>query len=1026
MRSALALCLLLTSISAVTSLRTGHDSPHDDSTVHESSTKLVDLLSASSNHTLLLSAFQRARLIPTLNRLNGSTLWAPTNDAIEREAKNERASPLKPRIWSTLYDDDDDRSDRDRPDNLQLALRDTLLYHVINYTLFNEPSPPKNESSDTESERTVTLLSEQRLPIDVATLQETLYHPSLSRFNKSFPAPPSLPGSPRDEPDPDRPHSVEGLLRGQGQLLRVLLHSPTQEDFNVTVGLDAEGQGGASSRGPPQFADNGALISIDAVLQKPNDIATLIREMPELSTFASLLPQDILDYSGTASHLTVFAPTNEAWDKLSELEMRYLRSGFAEGDLAEIFGDSVSRQGMGKGRVGYVSSMLGKDGNSTAQLTTWWNETVVVEAGVDGKNPTVNGTEIVKSDILAMNGVIHTVPELLLPSGSLSLTAEKYLLALNCTRLVSLLRSVNLSHYIQIPVEDSPAVLWPIGSSEMAQTHLAGTGQEAYTILAPRDDVFDSHWLTGKSDVTIRGSSLPSPGSEALKELLEYHIVRGKWTIAELEDGMLVSTVLKGDKLKGASQRLPVSVSEDERPGDDDDDGDGGLFGGGWWRSNKKKDRKKPKTGVIGFGGASVVADPVNVGNTIIYLISSVLEPPQPVIVEAVADLRLSTFVASVYAASLDATLNKQPGITYLVPSNKAFASLGLVMSYLLLPGARSELSSVIKYHAIDEVVYLDDFAPGGAHRYPTLDSAEIYVERDNKTLFVHGPTTGGLPANGEVRDAKVIEGDILTATGTIHVIDQVELPPELDVSISKLLQGARANTFVDLVRAANYSWVINGGEPPEDDLHATRRRTRDTAYTILCPTDKALSRLNLTHYYAHPTELRDLVRLHVIPTDAFAPQEPDGLPLSITNEAEYASLLDKSKGGPSDYGKLAFRSWGGEGWLVGIKAARGTNGQTDSARIVSFGRASPAFVERGAESSIHLPRLAAGGGVLVIDSVLQPYSPSWLRRHWWIWVVLFGVIVAASVAFALYRAWVKSKETNRYDLLVADNEEDA
>ena len=44
----------------------------------------------------------------------------------------------------------------------------------------------------------------------------------------------------------------------------------------------------------------------------------------------------------------------------------------------------------------------------------------------------------------------------------------------------------------------------------------------------------------------------------------------------------------------------------------------------------------------------------VQVGDSIIYLLASVLEPPSSVVTTAVSDLRLSTFVAAVYAASLD------------------------------------------------------------------------------------------------------------------------------------------------------------------------------------------------------------------------------------------------------------------------------------------------------------------------------------------------------------------------------------
>src|SRR5580693_7458774 len=59
-----------------------------------STSTLVDALNADPDYTSLLSLLQKARLIPTLNRLNGSTLFAPTNDAIRRHPPLSRLSSL--------------------------------------------------------------------------------------------------------------------------------------------------------------------------------------------------------------------------------------------------------------------------------------------------------------------------------------------------------------------------------------------------------------------------------------------------------------------------------------------------------------------------------------------------------------------------------------------------------------------------------------------------------------------------------------------------------------------------------------------------------------------------------------------------------------------------------------------------------------------------------------------------------------------------------------------------------------------
>ena len=672
---------------------------------------------------------------------------------------------------------------------------------------------------------------------------------------------------------------------------------------------------------------------------------------------------------------------------------RYLRSGFAERDLIEIFQDSSSTKGTRKGRVGYVAKLLDGNADAIADLQTLANTTLELASTKQG--PAVNGTKLEQGDILAENGVLHTVPSLLLPSGSLSITAEKYLIALNATRFVGLLRSVNLSHLAQVPAE--------------------GEGSDkAYTILAPRDDVFLNHLLLP------RLGHLPEEGSPALKEVLLYHVLPGRWTSNELEDGMLVGTELRSDALGGSRQQLVVNMNVADSDA---------RSGKGWDESAFKatKSDKSTKTGsVASFGGASVVGEPIAVGNSLIYLLSSIIEPPSNVITTAVSDLRLSTFVAGVYAAGLDHSLNNHPAVTYLAPSNPAFANLGLVMSYLLLPIAKYDLRWLIEYHAIEgEILYLDRFpVGGGSKRFPTLAGSEIYLEHDkaNETLTVHGPTIGGVPANGDVRDAVLIEGDVLTSTGVLHVIDQVVLPPTLEIDSRKLLLGAKATTMVDLIKAANMSWVFDGKRPPPeffDQKQAKRTPKADRAYTILCPTDKALSRLNLTYYLSEPTALSDLVRLHILPTHAFAPLGDDGRPLRLADQSTFASLLDESEGGRSQYGHLSFKQTAGDDWIVGIKSARGTNGENDSARVVSHGRAT-AWVEERAGGEV---RVANGGGVMVIDSVLLPYEPGWWRRNWgWVVGAVGGLGLAGLVGWGGWRLWRKRKQE---DYEVLSNAED-
>jgi len=154
----------------------------------------------------------------------------------------------------------------------------------------------------------------------------------------------------------------------------------------------------------------------------------------------------------------------------------------------------------------------------------------VLDIDVSSKSTTVSGAKLVQPDIYASNGVLHLVSTLLVPSGALELTPEKYLLALNCTSFVSLLHSVNL-------------------------THLVNNSAEQYTILAAKDDVLSIYSSDG----------LPKAGSEELKRMLQYHFIPGNWTPNRLDHGGLLETELREPGLDNERQVLQVEVNKDDK-----------------------------------------------------------------------------------------------------------------------------------------------------------------------------------------------------------------------------------------------------------------------------------------------------------------------------------------------------------------------------------------------------------------------------------------------------------------------------
>lgn len=159
-------------------------------------------------------------------------------------------------------------------------------------------------------------------------------------------------------------------------------------------------------------------------------------------------------------------------------------------------------------------------------MTTISGSTLEIVVSPESQKTLISTAELIEPDIYASNGVLHTVSSLLIPPGAFNITPEKYLLTLNCTSFVSMLHSVGL-------------------------TALINDTETFYTILAPNDDVFE---LSG-------GDGLPED-NDALKRILSYHFLPGKWTEKKLKDGLLVETALEEAGLNGGRQVLDVEVNK--------------------------------------------------------------------------------------------------------------------------------------------------------------------------------------------------------------------------------------------------------------------------------------------------------------------------------------------------------------------------------------------------------------------------------------------------------------------------------
>lgn len=182
---------------------------------------LLEALYQDPDYESLVKLLQHTQLIPTLNRLNGSTLFAPTNDAIGRMFD---AHPL---LRAALDEPVDLR------DNICAQLRQQLFYHLLNYNI-----------SDLPTEQT-------------PQLHKTLLYPRQ----------PIQPPSREPPPNPPWLPTPGGTLGGAPQRLRLSFR-----DNHTWVGVNAFGDGGVQVVKDRVDTSTGVLIGIGDVLGMPPDL----------------------------------------------------------------------------------------------------------------------------------------------------------------------------------------------------------------------------------------------------------------------------------------------------------------------------------------------------------------------------------------------------------------------------------------------------------------------------------------------------------------------------------------------------------------------------------------------------------------------------------------------------------------------------------------------------------------------------------------------------------------------------------
>lgn len=242
-----------------------------------------------------------------------------------------------------------------------------------------------------------------------------------------------------------------------------------------------------------QHATNGIVHVVDRVITAiSNNVHTFIDTDDDLETLrTAIAAAGLTSMLESEGHYTVFAPTNEAFEKIPKET------------LNRILGDPIALKDL----LNY--HILKNMQCSEAIMTGTPMETMqgtMLEVGCEGDEMTLNGKAIIQQkDQLGTNGVIHYINELLIPDSAKTLLELAEGSAV--TTATKLFVDAGLSSHL--------------------------TGSEAVTMLAPQNEAF-------KGSLSMTGK---------MKKLMSNHILKEQFSSKGLYDGQLLET-LDGSKLR--------------------------------------------------------------------------------------------------------------------------------------------------------------------------------------------------------------------------------------------------------------------------------------------------------------------------------------------------------------------------------------------------------------------------------------------------------------------------------------------
>ncbi len=274
----------------------------------------------------------------------------------------------------------------------------------------------------------------------------------------------------------------------------------------------------------------------------PVSIVATAQATPTLSTLLSVAQfasdnNDLVNLLSNPGTLTVFAPSNAAFDALA-VEL----TGNASAKAADLltaankpFLKTVLQYHVLSSKVTAANIPFGK-AFTPAQGSIFKIDSGTPPVITDGRNRKAN---ITATDIEATNGVVHLIDKVILP-------ADKTIVA-------TAIASASAPQFTTLV-----AALQFASNSNDLVTALSGTGP--LTVFAPTNAAFDLLAKELTNNTAAVGADLLTAGNKQfLRDVLQYHVVQGRFLKAEVPTNTNIGTLLSAGKTLRVSPTFVIT-----------------------------------------------------------------------------------------------------------------------------------------------------------------------------------------------------------------------------------------------------------------------------------------------------------------------------------------------------------------------------------------------------------------------------------------------------------------------------------